>query len=161
MKTITISYTTNTIDITKKFAEAAGKFGSKEYRELQEVRRDNPGFTINVVTDKKKAPMNNYKGLNFDYMESYIEAHDTEEKTIMAEYRDLRGESKEAKAIGAKSASIFEIREWFFRQFPEIKEFYKKRENMLKSDEKKSEDEDNKNPEEQPENPSADQTEAA
>lgn len=161
MKTITISYTTNTIDITKKFAEAAGKFGSKEYRELQEVRRDNPGFTINVIANKKKTTKNNFAGLTFKYMESYIEAHDDKDKTIMAEYLKLRGKSEEAMEIGAKSASIFEIREWFFRQFPEIKEFYKKRENMLKSDEKKSEDEDNKNPEEQPENPSADQTEAA
>ena len=143
MKTITISYTTNTIDITKKFAEAAGKIGSKEYRELQEVRRDNPGFTINVVADKKKAPKNNYTGLTFNYMKSYIEKHDDEKKSIMAEYLELRGESEEAMAIGAASASIFEIREWFFRKYPEIKEFYKKREQMLNPNKKKSEDEEN------------------
>ena len=131
MKTITISYTTNTIDITKKFAEAAGKIGSKEYRELQEVRRDNPGFTINVVADKKKAPKNNYNGLNFNYMKSYIEKHDDEEKSIMANYLELRGEGDEAKAIGAKSASIFEIRAWFLNQYPEIKGFYEKRKKML------------------------------
>ena len=131
MKTITISYTTNTIDITKKFAEAAGKIGSKEYRELQEVRRDNPGFTINVVADKKKAPKNNYAGLDFNYMKSYIEKHDDEEMSIMANYLELRGEGDEAKAIGAKSASIFEIRAWFLNQYPEIKGFYEKRKKML------------------------------
>lgn len=141
MKTITISYTTNTIDITKKFAEAAGKIGSKEYRELQEVRRDNPGFTINVVADKKKAPKNNYAGLDFNYMKSYIEKHDDEEMSIMAEYLELRGESKDAKAIGAKSASIFEIRVWFLRKYPEIKDFYEKREKLLKSDTKEKETE--------------------
>jgi hypothetical protein len=139
MKNITISYTNNTIDITKKFAEAAGKIGSKEYRELQEVRRDNPGFTINVVADKKKAPKNNYAGLDFNYMKSYIEKHDDEEKSIMAEYLELRGESEDAKAIGAKSASIFEIREWFLRQYPAIKDFYEKREKLLKPDSKKTE----------------------
>ena len=131
MKTITISYTTNTIDITKKFAEAAGKIGSKEYRELQEVRRDNPGFTINVVADKKKAPKNNYAGLDFKYIESYIKDHDDEEKNIMANYLELRGLSEEAKAIGAASLSIFEIRAWFLNQYPEIKGFYEKRKKML------------------------------
>ena len=141
MKTITISYTTNTIDITKKFAEAAGKIGSKEYRELQEVRRDNPGFTINVVADKKKAPKNNYNGLTFNYMKSYIEKHDDEEMSIMAKYLKLRGESEDAKAIGAKSASIFEIRVWFLRKYPEIKDFYEKREKLLKSDTKEKETE--------------------
>lgn len=131
MKTITISYTTNTIDITKKFAEAAGKIGSKEYRELQEVRRDNPGFSINVVADKKKAPKNNYNGLTFNYMKSYIEKHDDEEMSIMANYLELRGLSEEAKAIGAASLSIFEIRAWFLNQYPEIKGFYEKRKKML------------------------------
>ncbi len=131
MKTITISYTTNTIDITKKFAEAAGKIGSKEYRELQEVRRDNPGLSINVVADKKKAPKNNYNGLTFNYMKSYIEKHDDEEMSIMANYLELRGLSEEAKAIGAASLSIFEIRAWFLNQYPEIKGFYEKRKKML------------------------------
>ena len=131
MKTITISYTTNTIDITKKFAEAAGKIGSKEYRELQEVRRDNPGFSINVVADKKKAPKNNYNGLTYNYMKSYIEKHDDEEMSIMANYLELRGLSEEAKAIGAASLSIFEIRAWFLNQYPEIKGFYEKRKKML------------------------------
>ena len=133
MKTITISYTTNTIDITKKFAEAAGKFGSKEYKELQQARRDNPGFTINVVADKKKAPKNNYAGLDFKYIESYIKDHDDEEKNIMANYLELRGLSEEAKAIGAASLSIFEIKKWFLNQFPEIKAFYEKREKILTS----------------------------
>ena len=131
MKTITISYTNNTIDITKKFAEAAGKIGSKEYRELQEVRRDNPGFTINVVADKKKAPKNNFAGLTLNYMKSYIEKHDDEEKSIMSEYLELRGESEEAKEIGAASASIFEIRKWFLNQYPEVKGFYEKRDQAL------------------------------
>ena len=131
MKTITISYTTNTIDITKKFAEAAGKFGSDEYKELQQARRDNPGFTINVIAAKKKTTKNNFAGLTFKYMESYIEAHDNKEKTIMAEYLELRGKSNEAMEIGAESASIFEIKKWFLNQFSEIKEFYEKRERIL------------------------------
>ena len=66
-------------------------------------------------------------------MESYIEAHDDKDKTIMAEYLKLRGKSEEAVEIGAKSASIFEIKKWFLNQFPEIKAFYEKREKILTS----------------------------
>jgi hypothetical protein len=66
-------------------------------------------------------------------MESYIEAHDDKNKTIMAEYLELRGKSEEAMEIGAESASIFEIKKWFLNQFPEIKAFYEKREEILTS----------------------------
>ena len=39
---MTINYSSRTIQLTKKFAKAAEKFGSDEYKNLQEARRDNP-----------------------------------------------------------------------------------------------------------------------
>ena len=64
-------------------------------------------------------------------IEKYIMAHDDEEKSIMAEYKSLRGMSDEAEAACAESLSYGEIKAWFLKEFPEIAEFHKKREAML------------------------------
>ena len=134
MTNITISTRTHSLNLTKTFAAKAAIFGTDEYKMLQEARRDYPGYKVNVVkpkTSKTDKDQDIYKGLNYDYMEKYIEAHDNEEKTIMAEYLDLRGKSEEAKELQAGSASYLEIRTWFLNTFPAIKAFYAKRATLL------------------------------
>ena len=131
---ITMNHKNRTIELTKKFAADSSHFGTDEYKMLQEARRDYPGYKVNVVkskagkTDKEQ---DIFKGLNYDYMEKYIEAHDDEEKSIMAEYLDLRGKSAEAKELQAGSASYLEIRSWFLKTFPAIEAFYAKRAKIL------------------------------
>lgn len=120
-----------TIEMSKKFAAAAKKFGTDEYKALQEVRRDYPGFKTVVVSknaSKKGTPTN---GLSYEFMEKYIEKHDDEQKSIMAEYEMLRGTSDEAKELEVESLSFIEIKEWFLKKFPAIAEFHKKRETLL------------------------------
>ena len=129
MTTITVSARTHSLVLTKSFAAKAAIFGSDEYKMLQEARRDYPGYKVTV--GKTKEAKNIYAGLDYAYMEKYIAAHDTEEKTIMAEYQMLRGESEEAKAINARSASFLEIRSWFLKTFPAIEAFYTKRAALL------------------------------
>lgn len=126
-----INYEKKAIEMTKKFANAAGRFGSDEYRELQEARRDNPGFKVITVNRTTSAKKDSYKGLNYDYMEKYIKAHDDEKRAIMAEYETLRGTSAEAKAALADARSYGEIKKWFLDQFPEIEAFHAKREKLL------------------------------
>ena len=126
---ITISARTHALVLTKSFAAKAAVFGSDEYRMLQEARHDYPGYKVTV--GKTKEAKNIYAGLDYDYMEKYIEAHDNDEKSIMAEYMMLRGESEEAKAINARSASFLEIRSWFLKTFPAIEAFYTKRAALL------------------------------
>ena len=128
MTSINISSRTRSLVLTKSFAAKAAIFGTDEYKMLQEARRDYPGYKVTV--GKTKEAKNIYAGLDYDYMEKYIAAHD-EEKTIMAEYQMLRGESEEAKAINARSASFLEIRSWFLRTYPAIEEFYTKRAALL------------------------------
>jgi len=134
MAKITVNYKNHTLELSRKFADAAAKYGTEEYKELQEVRRDYPGYKVNVAkskatkTDKEQ---DIFKGLNYDYMEKYIEAHDDDEKSIMAEYLDLRGKSDEAKELQAGSASFLEIRSWFLNTFPAIEAFYAKRAKIL------------------------------
>jgi hypothetical protein len=46
------------------------------YKVLREARQDNPSFTVVV---SKRTHNGKYKGLDYDYMERYIAAHDDEE----------------------------------------------------------------------------------
>ena len=128
MTTITVSARTHSLVLTKSFAAKAAIFGSDEYKMLQEARRDYPGYKVTV--GKTKEAKNIYAGLDYAYMEKYIAAHD-KDGSIMAEYQMLRGESEEAKAINARSASFLEIRSWFLKTFPAIEAFYTKRAALL------------------------------
>lgn len=128
---MTINMKKNAIEMTKKFAKAAAKFGSPEYKQLQEARRDNPGFKVVTITRKSTAKKESYKGLTYGYMETYIQKHDDEEKSIMAEYMMLRSLSEEAEEALAESFTYQEMKEWFLKKFPAIAEFHKKREALL------------------------------
>ena len=64
-------------------------------------------------------------------METYIQKHDDENKTIMAEYKMLRGLTEEAEEALAVSFTYLEMKDWFLKKFPAIAEFHKKRESLL------------------------------
>ena len=132
MTTITINSTKKTIELTKRFAAAAAKFGSAEYVQLQQARRDYPDFRV-TTTAKSSTKKNTLKGLTYAYMEAYIAAHDDENKSIMKEYQDLRAQSEEAKAACAEAASYGEIKEWFLNKYPVIREFHERREKLLEN----------------------------
>lgn len=125
MANIKINRKNNTIEITKAFEKASSRFGSEEYNMLREARLDNPNFRVIIRTTKQKRETN--KGLTYAYMESYIEQHDDENKTFMAEFKMLRGLDDDL----AESFSYNEIKAWFFSTFPEIADFHKKREAIM------------------------------
>ena len=82
MTTITVSARTHSLVLPKSFAAKAAIFGTDEYKMLQEARRDYPGYKVTV--GKTKEAKNIYAGLDYAYMEKYIEAHDNEEKSIVS-----------------------------------------------------------------------------
>ena len=129
MTSIQINEKKHTIEMTKKTYDKACKFGTQEYFDLQEVRKAYPNYRVVKVT--QKASKNTYKGLTYEYMEKYIAAHDDEKKTIMAEYKMMRGTSEEAKEALAEPVSYYEMKVWFLKKFPAIAEFHKKREEAL------------------------------
>ena len=142
MKNISINAHNHTIELSKKFATAASAYGTKEYEILQEVRRDYPGFNVVEVARKTpKTAKNSFKGLTYEYMETYILAHDDEEQTIMMAYLNLRGETDEAEAAHAFSQSYMDIKDWFLAQFPEIAAFHEARIQMVEAAQKKHEEE--------------------
>ena len=121
---MTINFHSNSIEMTKKFAKAASRFGSDEYKALQEARKDYPGFKVVTITRKSTAKKESYKGLTYEYMEAYIIAHDDEEKTAMTAYLNLRGETQEAIEAGMVSHTYMQIKLWFLEQYPAIAEFH-------------------------------------
>ncbi|MCI7096261.1 MAG: hypothetical protein MR939_03580 [Clostridiales bacterium] len=114
----------HTIELSKKEAKAAAKFGTTEYKNLQEARKDYPTFSVATVSQKPAAKKNTYKGLTYDYMEMYIQMHDDEKKSIMAEYLMLRGLSDEAKENLVEAHSYIEMKKWFLNKFPAIREYH-------------------------------------
>ncbi len=130
MTNIRINERKRIIEVTKAFAKEASKFGTEEYSNLQEVRRDYPNFK--VVTKKTASKSNGFKGLTLDYMAKYIAEHDTDNK-VMTEFNILCGKDHEGNKVEfAEAASYGEIKKWFLNTYPEIGEFHNKLENILK-----------------------------
>ena len=119
---MTINYKNNTIEMTKKFAKAASRYGSEEYIALQGARRDYPNYrVITKTTNRKKS--DSFKGLTYARMAEYIKKHDNDGK-IMVEFETKREEEK------FNPASYNEIKKWFLEKFPEVGSFRKKSEEL-------------------------------
>jgi hypothetical protein len=128
---MTINFVSHSIEMTKKFAKAASKFGSDEYIQLQEARKDYPSYKVVNISRKPTIKTDSYKGLTYEYMASYIKAHDASDKSIMAEYEMLRGLSQEAQELLTEPCSYIKMKSWFLNKFPAIAKFHKKREELL------------------------------
>lgn len=133
MKNLTINRNARTIEVSKKFDILSSRFGSEEYKMLQEARRDYPGYKVVVATPKtSKSSKPSFKGLTYEYMEKYISKHNGENNSIMKEYMTLRGMTDEAEEACAETCSYHEIKNWFLNQYPAIAKFHEKREALLK-----------------------------
>ena len=114
-----INHLNKTIELTKTENRAASKYNSEMYKMLNDARRDYPSYNITVL--EKTTHKRSYRGLNYTYMEKYIRVHD-ENGTIMEEYNVLRGKESDEECNLISAASYGEIKSWFFKTFPEIKE---------------------------------------
>jgi hypothetical protein len=116
MITIKINYKNHTIEMpTKKFANAACRYGTDEYKALQGARSDYPNFRV-VITRANTKRKDSLKGLNYEFMESYIKNHD-EDGSILRVFNKKRGLDAESLS----SLTYGEIKAWFLEQYPEIK----------------------------------------
>ena len=114
-----------TIVLTKKEMTAASRYGSDAYKELQNARRDNPGYEVVIVTRNVKTQREIYKGLTYEYMEKYIKTHDDEKGTIWREYKICRGKPLDEKDLIPVPYTYREMREWFLDKYETIAKFYK------------------------------------
>ena len=134
---ITLNRKNHTIEVTKKLYDAASKYNSEEEILLREAQQNNPGYKVEVISRKTK---NTYKGLDYDFMTTYIKAHDDKKKSKMATFLDMRALTAEAIAMDASPADYLTVKEWFLREFPEIEAYHNKRQQMLEDIEKKNEE---------------------
>ena len=112
------NYEKKIIEMTKTESKAAGKVGTDEYMTLKELRAENPGFRIVIKASKSR---DNMKGLDTNYMERYIKAHDDEEHTTLKEFYSLRGLDENGEKIDfAPVAPYGTLKQWFLTYYPEV-----------------------------------------
>ena len=114
---IRINHKAQTIELTKAFAKDAERFGSKSYKELNEARHEFPTYDIAILRQKAK---DSHKGLGLDYMKKYIDAHDENGK--VKEVFEKCTTTKRGKLALEDGIAFFDLRDWFFVQYPETKD---------------------------------------
>lgn len=141
MTNIIINDKNRTIEISKKFANEAKKFGTEEYRMLQEARQAYPKYKVEVR--KAGKAKDSFKGLTYEYMEKYIKTkEDTRNReiqkqqeenpetaeTLKNEYTAIRidfftlcGKNEEGENYEFSATATYgEVKKWFLQKFPEI-----------------------------------------
>ena len=112
MITLKINFKNRTIEMpSKRYASAASKFGSIEYREVQQACKDFPTYNLMIRTAPIRA--NASRGLTYEVMEDYISKND-EDGEIKKQYDFLRGKNNDS----VSPASYFKIKKWFLETYP-------------------------------------------
>ena len=122
MTNITINAKNATIELTKVFAKNASRFGSEEYKQLQQARADYSNYRVVIRKAGKSA--DHLKGLTFDFMLEYISSHNKDfddEMSVKEAFLQLSARDEDGKKIeGVEYASYGEIKKWFLEQYPEL-----------------------------------------
>ena len=79
-----INFIEETIIITKRFYKAASVITNPEYKQLIDIRRDNPTFKVVLREIKKKVGKRSYRNLTYDNMRAFITAREQDEATRAA-----------------------------------------------------------------------------
>ena len=133
-----VNRTNRTITITKAYNAKASIYGTIEYDTLTKIQSQNPGFRVVVQSSTRKSvPLGK---ITRPQIEKYIKSHDDENQSIWSEYLKLRGttddedeEKENEDEIRVKvSASFFEIKKWFAKQYPCFAEEAKARKKEIK-----------------------------
>lgn len=119
--TCKVSHAKCAIIMDATFARNAENTLSPEYAHLQNVRRDYPNYTVSRRTIKRNQKKESYKGLTYEFMETYIMTHGTQETRI----ENLR-ELSEMRLISSCHSQAFRypvIKSWFLEMYPDVKNF--------------------------------------
>ena len=112
-----VDHKAQTIEMTKAFYKEASIFGSKAYKTLNEARRDNPNYDFVILRQKAK---DSHKGLGLDFMKKYIEKNDKDGK--VKEVFEKCTTTKKGKLALEDGIAFWDLRDWFFVQYPETKD---------------------------------------
>lgn len=115
---VIINHSTHTISISKTFEKKASVYKSDEYNKLVAIKNDFPTFKIEVVAPAKRN--SRMSKITLDDMRRYISSHDNKKKSLMAEFDKMCEKKKDSSELVTKT--FFEIKKWFFEQFPDLKQ---------------------------------------
>ena len=115
---------TKKIEMSKSEAKEAGKLNTEKFNELRQLMEMYPGYEIQIKAPAKRK--SEFRGLDYKYMKSYIQKHDDEDGSIMAEFRKMTAQDKKDGKEGAElqeATNYLVVKKWFLKKFPEIKEY--------------------------------------
>jgi len=125
----------NRIELTKNEAKAAGKLNTPEAKMLKEYRKEYPGFEIYIKPATRRKT--EFKGLNYDYMRTYIQKCKRDDKNeIMEKFKTLTAQDKKdgkENTEHLKAASYMEVKDWFLGTFSEIEKYRDDHEKKVQS----------------------------
>ena len=118
---IRVNHKEEKIELNKEYFKRIQNPKSEEYETLQMVRKDYPRYEVCLYKIKRNPNKKTYKGLNYEYMETYILTHEPKEtKTVVLdEFYNMRQIAECHKA----SYGYAVIKKWFLKKYPEIAEF--------------------------------------
>ena len=115
MDGLRINHEEQKIILTRQFAKESENDSSPAYRRLVAVRKE---FDYKVeVRSIKKTAKESYKGLNSAYIERYVKKYGDKDGEQMKTYNKLI-ELSECHSIRFPT-----IKQWFLREFPEVKTY--------------------------------------
>ena len=100
--------------ITKKFAAAAGVFGSNEYNTLKQLRTDFPTFQVILREIKRKEGKKSYRNLTYENMRFYITETEGENSPVLAEF------DKTCELSKVQSAPYAYVKKWFLDRYKDV-----------------------------------------
>lgn len=103
----TIDWTTGSVTMTKQFAKAAGRYNSREFRQMKDM--SNCGFAIDVQQPKKRKAC--ATRISYKQMEKYLSCLDDAARRC-AELRLVIEESK------SQNNPYEHVRKWFLETYP-------------------------------------------
>ena len=101
-----------TVTVSKDFLKKAGQFGTPEFIEALEMRKE--GFTILERKIKKNPDKQTYADLTYDKMKSVIEGYWTDKEEREAKLEEFEYVKKWAKT---QPASYAKVKSWFKKNY--------------------------------------------
>ena len=111
-----IDFITATITITKKFYKAASVLNSPEYKEMMQLRRENPTFSIVLREIKKKEGKKSYRNLTYENMQTFIENYETDDGVRADRIKEFEKVMALSKVQPGPYAYV---KNWFLKQYGE------------------------------------------
>ena len=108
--TKTVDRMNKTITVSKDFLKKAGQFGTPEFFEALQMKKDFPGYTLVQREIKRNPDKQTYGRLTYDRMRVFISGFDKER---LAEFENIQKWAK------TQTASYVQVKKWFLDHYEE------------------------------------------